>query len=72
MNEHEGVRRVVYGEGGGGGPGDGATFIPVCEQCGRFVKADQEITFDGSGQPKGPNATCWKHGRVKMIFEGYV
>jgi hypothetical protein len=67
--EYEGVRRLVYG-------GDeGATFIPVCKKCGRFVKADESIMFqeNGDGPPKeGPNATCKKHGRVEMIFEGFI
>lgn len=62
-NEYEGVRRVVYGEG--------ATFVPVCETCGRFVKADAKVLFDGRGQPLGAQATCSKCGRVSMLFEGY-
>lgn len=66
MNEYEEVRRVVYGD-------EGATFIPVCEKCGRFVKADKEVYFNGLGDLKDePNATCKKDGRIKMIFEGYV
>jgi hypothetical protein len=60
----EGVRRVVYGEG--------ATFVPVCEQCGRFVSADAVLTVRGDGQPVEPNATCSRCGRVAMPFEGYV
>ncbi len=62
--EYENIRRVVYEEG--------ATFIPVCENCGRFVKKDREIWFNELGQLKeAPNATCKKCGRVQMIFEGY-
>ena len=67
MNAYEGVRRVVYGE-------DivGATFVPVCPGCGRFVKADATATVNGAGEIKlGPNATCAKCGRVEMPFEGY-
>ena len=66
MFEYEGMRRIVYGE-------DGATFIPVCEKCGKFVKADAEVFFNGLGElKKEPNANCKKDGRVNMIFEGYV
>jgi len=62
---YESVRRIVYGEG--------ATFIPVCETCHRFVKADKKITFHFEGPPKDqPNATCSKCGRTQMHFEGYV
>ena len=65
MYEYADVRRLVYGEG--------ATFLPVCEKCGRFVKADQTITFRGMlGElADRPNATCSKCGRVEMLFEGY-
>ena len=58
MYEYESFRRVTYD--------DGATFVPVCPECGRFVKADEIIT-----DPKSPNAECKKHGRVTMLFEGY-
>jgi uncharacterized Zn finger protein len=63
MNEYENTRRLVYGEG--------AHFVPVCETCGRFVKADKEVLFDAWDQPKGPNATCKKCGRVQMLWEGW-
>ncbi len=73
MNEYEGMRRVVYGgRFSDEGIGDGATFVPVCEKCGRFVKADANVTFDHDGQPKGDTATCKKCGRTTMPFEGYV
>lgn len=62
---YEGFRRVRYGD-------EGATFVPVCPSCGRFVRADAEVTLRGDGQPVGTNATCTKHGRVQMPFEGYV
>ncbi len=68
--EYEGFRRVVYG--GGGRENDGAMFVPVCEKCGRFVKADKKIMFDGNGQPRGETATCKRCGRTTMPFEGYV
>ena len=64
-NTWEGTRRLVYGD-------DGATFIPVCEKCCRFVKADETVKFTyESGPVVQPNATCSKCGRTKMIFEGY-
>ena len=48
----------------------GATFVPRCPKCFRFVKARDTITFKGS-QPHGPNADCKKCGPVEMWFEGY-
>lgn len=62
---YENTRRVVYGE-------DNATFIPVCEKCGRYVKADPAIFVNDYGLKGQPNATCKKCGRTKMIFEGFV
>ena len=65
---YEGTRRLCYGD-------EGATFIPGCEKCGRFVKADETVTFTdgGDGPPADkPNATCSKCGRIKMVFEGYI
>ena len=61
---YEGVRRVVYG--------DGATFVPVCTGCGRFVKADKAVRVSESGLRRGTNATCKKCGRVEMPFEGFI
>lgn len=63
-NEYENVRRITY-EGG-------AVFVPVCEKCGRFVKADKTIEVsEMSGLKKQQNATCKKCGRVEMLFEGF-
>jgi len=64
-HEYENIRRVVYGE-------DRATFVPVCEKCFRFVKADKKITLQGDNGPVGPTATCSKCGRTEMIFEGFI
>lgn len=62
---HENTRRIQY-EGG-------ATFVPVCECCGRFVKADEVVkTNDAVGLHPGPNANCSKCGRTRMLFEGFV
>lgn len=66
--DYPNLRRICYGEG----EFEGAHFIPVCPQCGRFVKADDTVTLDYQGQPATDNATCKKHGRVQMPFEGYV
>lgn len=74
MTDHtyERTRRVTYGD---------ANFVPVCAGkdgdggCGRFVKADPEVTFTGGGDGPPvhqPNATCARCGRVMMLFEGYV
>jgi len=63
-HEYENVRRIVYDSG--------ATFVPVCEKCGRFVKADRTIEVsEMSGLKKQPNSTCKKCGRVEMLFEGF-
>ncbi len=62
MHEFENTRRVQYQSG--------ATFIPKCEKCFRFVKADSSIKI-GEVVTDRPNATCSKCGRTKMIFEGF-
>ncbi len=65
MCEYEQMRRIVYG--------DGAMFVPVCQKCGRFVKADEFVYIhEWHGLKDQPNATCFKCGRVKMIFEGFI
>ena len=66
-SNYENFRRIVYGD-------EGAIFIPVCEKCGRFVKADEEIFVNGLGEVKEdlPNSTCSKCGRTRMIFEGFI
>lgn len=65
MYEYENMRRIQYD--------NGATFIPVCEGCGRFVKADKSVlTNDVVGLHPGPNATCSKCGRTRMPFEGFI
>jgi hypothetical protein len=61
---HENARRLFYN--------GGACFIPVCEKCKRFVKADKKIMVnDFQGLSEKPNAKCSKCGRTKMIFEGF-
>lgn len=65
MHEYENVNRIQYESG--------ATFIPVCEKCHRFVKADKKILVsDWHGLKDQPNATCSKCGRTKMLFEGFI
>lgn len=61
--EYINARRVTY-EGG-------AQFVPVCEKCGRFVKADETIIENTNGLSEEPNATCSKCGRTHMLFEGF-
>ena len=67
---YEGTRRIVYGEPGS--EYEGATFVPVCETCHRFVKADAEIRFREGTIASDPNATCSRCGRTRMHFEGFV
>lgn len=67
MYEYENIRRICYGEK----EGEIAVFIPVCIKCGQFVKADKTIKFGEAGLKPESNATCKKHGRVEMIFEGF-
>jgi hypothetical protein len=69
-HDYEGVRRVVYGDHSD--EYGGATFIPVCEHCGRFVKADKMMRFKGETISDETNATCSKHGRTHMLFEGFI
>ena len=61
--EYEGVRRVIYGEG--------MTFVPVCEKCGRFVKPHSVVREQRETLADEPNAECSKCGPTKMLFEGY-
>ena len=63
--EYINTRRVSYK--------GGATFVPVCMKCGRYVKADEVIHVNGcdGGLIKKPNATCKKCGRTEMVFEGF-
>ena len=68
--EYEFVRRIVYGDNDS--EYAGATFVPVCESCGRFVKADKMMRFQHDTISKKPNATCAKCGRTHMPFEGFI
>jgi len=62
--EYAGTRRISYS--------GGAIFVPVCEKCGRYVKAYLFIRINGLGQlSQGPNAHCSKCGKTRMIFEGF-
>jgi len=62
--QHENTRRIRFE--------NGAVFIPVCEKCGRFVKAKGFIRVNEiEGLKDEPNATCSKCGETKMIFEGF-
>jgi len=67
MYEFEETRRISYDCGDNGV----AQFIPKCDKCGRFVKADETIKVGYAGLKKQPNATCNKCGRIEMIFEGF-
>ena len=69
MYEYEDTRRVGYTLKDEGT----AHFVPVCQKCGRFVKADDTVSVNGlTGELKEEsNATCVKCGRVAMQFEGW-
>lgn len=41
MSDYINIKRKVYGN---------AYFLPVCEKCGRFVKADKSIWLNKFGQ----------------------
>jgi len=67
--EYTETRRQVYD---GHGDGD-LLFLPVCPNCGRYVKADRAVTVNGLGEyVEKPNATCSKCGRIEMPFEGFI
>ncbi len=67
--EYESVRRVCYDFGEFIGK---AVFVPVCEQCGRFVKTDIPVMANEiKGLLPGPTATCSKCGPTTMPFEGF-
>ncbi|PKN97982.1 MAG: hypothetical protein CVU42_13750 [Chloroflexi bacterium HGW-Chloroflexi-4] len=54
-------------------PNDGPVFVRLCPVCGRFVKADDSVKCNIDGVPsKEPNATCKKHGRVRMDFYCWI
>ena len=63
---YENTRRVSY-------ESTGATFVPVCEKCFRFVKNRPTIQFNEmTGLKDEPNADCSKCGPTKMLFEGFI
>jgi len=64
MHDYPNMYRISYESG--------AVFIPVCEVCKRFVKADETIFITQSGLSAGNNATCKYCGRTTMIFEGFI
>lgn len=64
---YENVCRVVYDFKGNGE----LVFVPVCEKCGRFVKADETMSMK-KHYDKKPNATCSKCGRTRMLCEGFA
>lgn len=70
FGDYEGVRRVSYGSNDD--EYGRACFVPVCEQCGRFVKADASIKFALETISDEPNATCSRCGRTRMLFEGFL
>lgn len=55
-----------------GDDGERLTFIRRCPECSRFVKANESVSSGEMGLKDEPNATCTKHGAVKMPFLGYL
>lgn len=51
---------VQYGDGE-----ENPVYYRICPECGRFVKADEKSTIP---EYLKSNATCAKHGRIKMPF----
>lgn len=64
--EYEGTRRVSYDFGDEFGI---AVFVPVCPECGRFVKA-ATARVDRRHGAVG-EASCSRCGVVSMPFEGW-
>jgi len=58
--EWENVPTVQYGHGD-----DSPVYYRVCPVCSRYVKPDNASTIP---EYLIDNATCKKHGRVKMPF----
>lgn len=65
---YENVRRVSYDFSPDSGD---LVYVPVCEKCGRFVKADKTMSMNKYYDNK-PNATCSKCGRTRMLCEGFI
>ena len=56
------LRHIHYG---------GLSFHVVCPTCGEPVEPDKSIGVDDNGDYiKENNATCARHGRVQMPYDG--
>lgn len=75
---YESMRRVTYDCGDSIGV---ATFVPVCETCGRFVKSHDTLSVSDYGLSVRclgdkwwipPNAECSRCGPTHMLFEGFM
>ena len=70
MNDYPENRRRGYDLEDGQGI---AYFLPVCPDCGRYVKMDDSILWnEETGFKDQPNATCSIHGRIKIESEGII
>jgi len=68
--EYENTRRIGYPLDEGEGT---AWFLPVCLNCGRYVKMDNSIKWSESKGLKDQfNATCKKCGRIKINIEAIL
>lgn len=64
MYEFAEEKRIIYG--------DGAMFIKRCKKCCRFVKAPENMMFNGFGEyVEEENTVCSKCGPTSLIFEGF-
>lgn len=68
MYEYEGTRRITYDFGEDVGR---AVFVPVCPDCGRFVKPGV-VRAGLDGLAHEPNAECSLCGPVEMLFVGFL
>ncbi|MCK5610230.1 hypothetical protein KAR91_50625 [Candidatus Pacearchaeota archaeon] len=64
-HEYPNLRRARWDFGDDYGK---ATFVPVCEKCGRFVKAPELMSMNEVDQP---HAKCSRCGETRMQFEGF-
>ena len=64
---YENTRRVGYDLGDDYGT---AYILPVCTNCGRYVKMDESINWNEyKGISPEPNATCSRCGRIHLGIE---
>lgn len=68
MSECE--RYITYG--GDDEAGGGATFVPKCERCHRYVTPPATVKTGPAGLSPEPNAVCTRCGPTHMLFQGFL